>query len=175
MIIYLTVAQGHFFQGSLSKSDTFSFFVVANWSCLLGTGERHKELDSYKMKYRHDSHMKCAPAKVGVQSLPIILDFPLRGNDGKRRPVLPMNILDSFFTAETQRSLRGNSIKTNRETTIGFKSTFQDFVQRCLYRADCFICRYLPANKRFFSLRPLRLCGDNSLFGSPHGAEQECI
>ena len=75
------------------------------------------------------------------------------------------NNLKLFFTAETQRSLRVNLIKTNRETAIGFGSTFQDFFQFCIYRAECFIFRYLPANKRCFSLRSQRLCGENILFG----------
>ena len=132
------------------------------------------------MRYLHDPHMKVTPAKAGVQNLEVILDFPLRGqarlrgNDGKRRPVLPMNFLDSFFTAEPQRSLRVHSIKTNREKTIGFMETFQDVIERCIYRAGCFIWRYLPANKKFFSLRPLRLCGDHSLSSTP-GVRQGCI
>ena len=82
------------------------------------------------------------------------------------------NIPNAFYTAETQRSLRVNSIKTISETAIGLISTFQKFVQPYTYRTDYYICRYLPTNITSFSLRSLRLCGDQSL-SSTHGIVSE--
>ena len=77
--------------------------------------------------------------------------------------IMAENIKELFFTAETQRALRVNSINPNRETAIGLMETLQDVIKRCIYRADSLVWRYLPANKRFFSLRSLRLCGENVL------------
>jgi len=86
--------------------------------------------------------------------------------------IMAESLEDLSFNAETQRSLRVNSIKTISETAIGLISTFQKFVQPYTYRTDYYICRYLPANITSFSLRSLGLCGDQSLF-STHGIVSE--
>lgn len=149
------------------------------------------------MRYLQDSHMEITPAKAGVQNVELILDF-LRGGQArlqasqKFRPtsrgndkhgllqlvlmydsIMAENILDSFFTAETQRAQRERSLicreipankivcsaktKLNKILKGGFKPN-----------------RRLPIGfNRIYPQRPLRLCGDNLLFGSTHGAEQE--
>jgi len=139
-------------------------------------------------RYLHDSHMKVTSAKPGVQNLSIILGFPLwgqallRGNDNrailqsvlKNDSIMAKNIKDLYLTAETQRSQRIHFRKTSRKTTTGFTETFQGIVQHATFCADCFICRHLPANKRFFSLRPLRLCGDHLLPFTHEAVSMSC-